>query len=224
VNRELEAFSYSVSHDLRAPLRALDGFSQVLLEDYAERLDEQGRDFLARIRAASQRMSHLIDDLIQLSRVTRSELKRDEVDLSALVTDVAAEVQQQEPGRRVELAVEPGVRVRGDARLLRVALVNLVGNAFKFTRDQPQPRLEFGVTAGADGRVYHVRDNGAGFDMAYAGKLFHPFQRLHAVSEFEGTGIGLATVQRIVHRHGGRVWAEGEPGTGAAFFFTLGEF
>jgi PAS domain S-box-containing protein len=224
VNRELEAFSYSVSHDLRAPLRALDGFSQVLLEDYAEKIDQQGRDYLGRIRAASQRMSHLIDDLIQLSRVTRSELRRDEVDFSALVSEVAAEIQDREPGRSVEVAIDAGVRVRGDARLLRVALMNLVGNAFKFTRDAPHPRVEVGVTAGAEGRVYHVRDNGAGFDMAYAGKLFQPFQRLHARTEFEGTGIGLATVQRIVHRHGGRIWAEGTPGAGAAFHFTLGEF
>ncbi len=224
VNRELEAFSYSVSHDLRAPLRALDGFSQVLLEDYADRVDAQGRDYLARIRAASQRLSHLIDDLIQLSRVTRSELRRDDVDLSALVKGVVVEVQEREPARRVGVTVQEGVHVRGDARLLRVGLVNLVGNAFKFTRNEPDPRVEFGVTSGADGRVYHVRDNGAGFDMAYAGRLFQPFQRLHTLAEFEGTGIGLATLQRIVHRHGGRVWAEGAPGQGATFYFTLGEF
>jgi PAS domain S-box-containing protein len=224
VNRELESFSYSVSHDLRAPLRALDGFSQVLLEDYADRIDAQGKDYLGRIRAASQRMSALIDDLIQLSRVTRSELRRDDVDLSALVRAVVAEVQEREPGRRVDVTVQDGVHVRGDQRLLRVGLVNLVGNAFKFTRQRADARMEFGVTSGAEGRVYHVRDNGAGFDMAYAGKLFQPFQRLHTPHEFEGTGIGLATVQRIVHRHGGRVWAEGAPGEGATFYFTLGDF
>ena len=223
VNRELEAFSYSVSHDLRAPLRAMDGFSQVLLEDYGSSLDAQGREYLGRIRAASQRMSRLIDDLIQLSRVTRSELRREPVDLSALVREVAAEVQEREPGRRVELEVQDGVAVRGDARLLRVGLVNLIGNAFKFTRDHPAPRIRFEAVATPRERVYTLRDNGAGFDMAYAAKLFKPFQRLHTAAEFEGTGIGLATWQRIVHRHGGRVWAEAAPGRGAAFHFTLGE-
>jgi light-regulated signal transduction histidine kinase (bacteriophytochrome) len=223
VNRELEAFSYSVSHDLRAPLRAMDGFSQVLLEDYAERLDDAGRDYLTRIRKASQRMSHLIDDLIQLSRVTRSELRREPVDLSALFREIAAELQEREPGRRVEVAVEEGLQIRGDARLLRVGLTNLAENAFKFTRNRPAPRVEFGSRDEAGGRVYFVRDNGAGFDMAHAAKLFTPFQRLHSPAEFEGTGIGLATWQRIVHRHGGRVWAEGSPGAGATFLFTLGE-
>jgi signal transduction histidine kinase len=213
-----------VSHDLRAPLRALDGFSQVLIEDYADEIDAKGQDYLARIRAASQRMSRLIDDLIQLSRVTRSELRRDDVDLSALVRDVAAEIQERAPAPRVEVAVEDGVRVRGDPRLLRVGLTNLLQNAFKFSRHAAHPRVEFGVTNGSAGRVYHVRDNGAGFDMAYADKLFKPFQRLHAHSEFEGTGIGLATVQRIVHRHGGRIWAEGAAGRGAGFYFTLGEY
>jgi PAS domain S-box-containing protein len=224
VNRELEAFSYSVSHDLRAPLRALDGFSQVLLEDYGATLDAQAKDYLARIRAASQRMSRLIDDLIQLSRVTRSELRRDDVDLSALFEEAVEEVRERDRSRGVEVIVERGVHVRGDERLLRAGIVNLVGNAFKFTRDQAAPRVEFGVTPSKDGRVYHVRDNGAGFDMAYARKLFQPFQRLHPDSEFEGTGIGLATWQRIVHRHGGRVWAEGQRGQGATFFFTLGDY
>jgi PAS domain S-box-containing protein len=224
VNRELEAFSYSVSHDLRGPLRALDGFSQVLLEDYAASLDAQGRDYLGRIRAASQRMSRLIDDLIELSRVTRSEIRRDDVDLSALFAEVVEELRERDRGRAVEVALARGIHVRGDERLLHAGLVNLVGNAFKFTRDQAAPRVEFGVSPSKDGRVYHVRDNGAGFDMAYARKLFQPFQRLHSDAEFEGTGIGLATWQRIVHRHGGRVWAEGEPGKGATFFFTLGEF
>ncbi|HET9599610.1 MAG TPA: PAS domain S-box protein, partial [Anaeromyxobacteraceae bacterium] len=224
VNAELEAFSYSVSHDLRAPLRAMDGFSQVLLEDYAARLDDPGRDYLGRIRAASQRMSRLIDDLIQLSRVTRGELRREAVDLSQLFRDVAAEVADREPSRRVVVEVQDGVLARGDARLLRAGLANVVGNAFKFTRDTLDPRVGFGTTEGPDGPIYHVRDNGAGFDMAYAGKLFQPFQRLHAPAEFEGTGIGLATWQRIVHRHGGRVWAEGAPGRGATFYFTLGAY
>jgi PAS domain S-box-containing protein len=224
VNAELEAFSYSVSHDLRAPLRAMDGFSQVLLEDYAPRLDDTGREYLGRIRAGSQRMSRLIDDLIQLSRVTRGELRREPVDLSQLVREVAAEVAEREPSRRVVVEVQDAVLVRGDARLLRAGLVNLVGNAFKFTRNTPEPWVGFGASEGPDGRTYHVRDNGAGFDMAYAGKLFQPFQRLHAPAEFEGTGIGLATWQRIVHRHGGRVWAEGAPGRGATFYFTLGAY
>ena len=224
VNRELEAFSYSVSHDLRAPLRAMDGFSQVLLDDYADQLDATARDYIARIRAGSQRMSTLIDDLIQLSRVTRSELKRDALDLSALFREVVAEVQDGEPARQVEVVVAEGVRARGDARLLRVGLSNVVGNAFKFTRNQPHPRVEFGVERRDGGRVYYVRDNGAGFDMAYAEKLFQPFQRLHSSAEFEGTGIGLATWQRIVQRHGGRVWAESSPGEGATFLFTLGEY
>jgi light-regulated signal transduction histidine kinase (bacteriophytochrome) len=228
VNRELEAFSYSVSHDLRAPLRAMDGFSQVLLEEYAERLDAPGRDYLRRIRAASQRLSGLIDDLIQLSRVTRAELRRETVDLTALVRELAAEVQERQPERQVEVAVAEGVEARGDARLLRVGLANLLSNAFKFTRDAPAPRVEFGVEAGTDpagreARVFYVRDNGAGFDMAQAGKLFTPFQRLHDASEFEGTGIGLATFQRIVHRHGGQAWAEAAPGRGATFRFTLGD-
>ncbi|MFL5301510.1 MAG: PAS domain S-box protein, partial [Anaeromyxobacteraceae bacterium] len=224
VNRELEAFSYSVSHDLRAPLRALDGFSQVLLEDYAASLDPQAKDYLARIRAASQRMSRLIDDLIQLSRVTRSELRRDDVDLSAVFEEAVEEVRERDRSRHVEVIVEQGLHVRGDERLLRAGLVNLVANAFKFTRDQTAPRVEFGATPSKGGRVYHVHDNGAGFDMAYARKLFQPFQRLHSDSEFEGTGIGLATWQRIVHRHGGRVWAEGQRGRGATFFFTLGDY
>ncbi len=223
VNKELEAFSYSVSHDLRAPLRALDGFSQVMLEDYADRLDASGRDYLSRIRAASQRMSALIDDLIGLSRVTRSEIRREPVHLSGLFREVAEEERARHPGREVEVLVQEGLHARGDPRLLRAGLVNLVGNAFKFTRGTPSPRVELSAEDGPEGRVYRVKDNGAGFDMAYAARLFQPFQRLHTTSEFEGTGIGLATWQRIVRRHGGRAWAEGAPGRGASFFFTLGE-
>ncbi|HTP24959.1 MAG TPA: ATP-binding protein, partial [Anaeromyxobacteraceae bacterium] len=222
VNRELEAFSYSVSHDLRAPLRAMDGFSQVLLEDYADRVDDAGKDYLRRIRAACQRLSQLIDDLIQLSRLTRAELRCECIDLSVLFREVTVEVQEREPRRRVAVHVEDGVLARGDPRLLRVGLVNLVSNAFKFTRHKPDPRVEFGVTETNGCRVYHVRDNGAGFDMSYAHKLFQPFQRLHGPREFEGTGIGLATCQRIVQRHGGTLWAEGAPEQGASFFFTLG--
>ena len=221
-NKELEAFSYSVSHDLRAPLRSIDGFSQAVLEDYAGRLDDQGRDYLSRVRAATQHMGQLIDDLIKLARVARAEIKREAVDLSALAGEVLAELQKREPGRRVECHIEPGLAAEGDARLLRVVLDNLLGNAWKFTGRQPQPRIEFGATRGADGEpAFFVRDNGAGFDMTYAGKLFGAFQRLHTVHDFPGTGVGLATVQRIVHRHGGRVWAEGAVGKGATFYFTL---
>jgi signal transduction histidine kinase len=227
-NRELEAFTYSVSHDLRAPLRSIDGFSQALLEDYGERLDGQGREFLQRVRRASQRMAQLIDDLLKLSRITRGELVREPVDLSQLVGSVVEELRQAEPGRRVEVVIQGGVRAEGDARLLRVALENLFGNAWKFTSRREQARIEFG-TAGsvglgrgqADRTVFFVRDNGAGFDPAYAAKLFGVFQRLHLPAEFPGTGIGLATVQRIIHRHRGRIWAEGAVDEGATFLFTL---
>ena len=218
-NRELEAFSYSVSHDLRAPLRAIDGFSQILLEDYEDELDEEGRLYLKRTKAASQRMGQLIDDLLDLSRMTRGKMRRESVDLSALAQAIAEEFSRAQPEHEVEVIVEEGLVANGDGSLLRVVLENLLGNAWKFTRNQPHPRVEFGLLE--DRPTYYVRDNGVGFDMAYAGKLFGAFQRLHSASEFEGTGIGLATVQRIIHRHGGRVWAEGEVGKGATFFFTL---
>jgi len=224
-NRELEAFSHSVSHDLRAPLRSIDGFSQIVLEDYADKLDEEGRGYLNRVRAASQRMGALIDDLLNLSRVTRSMLRREAVDLSGVAEDIARNLKEPEPDRDVEVVVWPGLRARGDARLLRVALENLLGNAWKFTSRTEGARIEFGVERGlASGNghpVYFVRDNGAGFEMAYADKLFGAFQRLHGPEEFEGTGIGLATVQRVVRRHGGDVWAEGVVGEGAVFYFTL---
>ncbi|HWP34685.1 MAG TPA: ATP-binding protein, partial [Thermodesulfobacteriota bacterium] len=220
-NRELEAFSYSVSHDLRAPLRSIDGFSQALLEDYEERLDADGREHLRRVRAASQRMAQLIDDLLGLARVARSELRREAVDLSALARDIVAELRGREPERPVVVEIADGLVTRGDPRLLRLALENLLGNAWKFTRGRTPARIAVGVEQGEGEPAYFVRDNGAGFDMAYAGKLFGPFQRLHAAAEFEGNGIGLATVQRIVHRHGGRVWATGAVGQGATFYFTL---
>jgi len=220
-NRELEAFSYSVSHDLRAPLRSIDGFSQALLEDYAPRLDGPGKDYLQRVCAASRRMAELIDDLLNLSRVTRSEMRQERVDLSALTRAIVAELQQAHPERQVECVIAAGAVVNGDAPLLRVVLENLLGNAWKFTQKQPQARIEFGVTQHDGTPVYFVRDNGAGFDMAYADKLFGAFQRLHARTEFEGTGIGLATVQRIIHRHGGRIWAQGAVEHGATFYFTL---
>jgi signal transduction histidine kinase len=221
-NRELESFSYAVSHDLRAPLRRLDSFSRAVQESQGERLDPDGRRFLDRVREASQQMSRLIDDVLYLSRVTRTELREHEVDLSGLASLLLERMREAEPGRAVEARVRPGVTVTGDGQLLRIALENLLENAWKFTGREPAARIEFGMTNVAGEPSYFVRDNGAGFDMAYADRLFGPFQRLHLASEFPGTGIGLATVQRIIHRHGGRVWAEGTPGQGATFHFTLG--
>jgi signal transduction histidine kinase len=221
-NQELEAFSYSVSHDLRAPLRAIDGFSQALLEDYADRLDDQGKNYLNRVRAATQRMGLLIDDMLVLSQITRVEMRRETVDLSALAADVIAEFQRSEPERKVDWHIESGLVAEGDARLLRVVLVNLLGNAWKYTGKTATAKIEFGAMRNADGTTgFFVRDNGVGFDMAYASKLFGVFQRLHTLAEFPGTGVGLATVQRIIHRHGGQVRGEGVPGQGATFYFTL---
>jgi signal transduction histidine kinase len=220
-NRELETFSYSVSHDLRSPLRSIEGFSQILLEDHAKGLDEEARGYLGRVRAASRRMALLIDDLLDLSRVTRSSLTRQTVNLSALAREMAAEIEKSQPDRRVRFVIADGLAVRGDTRLLGVMLENLLGNAFKFTQKEKEATVEFGAVTRNGGVAYFVRDNGVGFDEAYATKLFGAFQRLHGPEEFEGTGIGLATVQRIVQRHGGTVWAEGEVGKGASFFFTL---
>jgi PAS domain S-box-containing protein len=222
LNKELEAFSYSVSHDLRAPLRAIDGFSQVLLEDYAQKLDEQGRAHLGRIRKASQRMAQLIDDLLALSRINRTELRHAPVDLSAIAREVAAELGEREPARGIAWEIAPGLVAHGDPHLLRIALGNLLENAWKFTRGRPRASIALGARDGGGERVFFVRDDGVGFDMAYASKLFSPFQRLHPQAEFEGTGIGLVTVQRIVHRHGGRIWAESAVGQGATFLFTIG--
>ena len=221
-NQELEAFSYSVSHDLRAPLRSIDGFSQAILDEYAHKLDDQGRDHLKRVRVATQHMGQLIDDMIKLARVARAEMQREAVDLSVLAADVLAALQKSEPDRRVEYLIEPGLVVEGDVRLLRVVLDNLLGNAWKFTGKQAHARIEFGAhSQETGGPAYFVRDNGAGFDMNYVGKLFGVFQRLHILSDFPGTGVGLATVQRIVQRHGGRVWAEGAVGKGATFYFVV---
>jgi signal transduction histidine kinase len=220
-NKELEAFSYSVSHDLRAPLRSIDGFSQALLEDSAPMLDEQGKAHLQRIRAASQRMGVLIDDLLNLARVTRAEMHREPVDLSALAAVLADELRKREPVRQAEVLIEPGLETRADPRLVRVALENLLSNAWKFSSKHPAPRIEFGQALVNGAAAFFVRDNGAGFDPAYAGRLFGAFQRLHAATEFPGTGVGLATVQRIIHRHGGTVWAESAVGRGATFYFTL---
>jgi light-regulated signal transduction histidine kinase (bacteriophytochrome) len=221
LNAELEAFAYSVSHDLRAPLRGINGFSQALMEDYADKLDAEGQDYLRRVVAASQHMGQLIDDLLTLSRVTRAEAYHETVELSALAEMVATELQHQEPGRQVEFVIADGLSAKGDARLLRVVLENLIGNAWKFTAKNPRARIEFGDMRHNGTRAYFVRDDGVGFNMAYADKLFGAFQRLHSTAEFDGTGIGLASVKRIVHRHGGQVWAEGEPERGATFFFTL---
>ncbi len=234
-NKELEAFAYSVSHDLRAPLRGIDGWSLALLEDYRDQLDEQARTYLARVRSETQHMGQLIDDLLQLSRVTRADMQKSPVDLSALAQAIAARLQEAQPGRRMEFILQPGLTADGDARLLEIVLSNLLGNASKFTGTRAPARIEFGCLPhpslpspigrgeGGEGPIYFVHDNGVGFDMAYAEKLFGAFQRMHKVSEFPGTGIGLATVQRIVHRHGGRVWAEAEVDRGATFYFTLEE-
>lgn len=221
-NQELEAFAYSVSHDLRAPLRAIDGFSRILGEKYADRLDESGRGYLARVRKAAARMGDLIDALLKMSRLTRSELKHENVDLSRIAGELIEELRMGEPQRALEVRIEPGLQVVGDASLLRNLLGNLLGNAWKFSRDREPARIEFGTheTAGG-GREFFVRDNGTGFPQAYVDKLFRPFQRLHSVEDFAGHGIGLASVKRIVERHGGTIRAEGREGEGAAFYFTL---
>src|SRR5467141_2343866 len=220
-NRELESFSYSVSHDLRAPLRAIDGFGQALVDDFPEHLPGEAKRYLSRIRASTQHMAQLIEDLLKLARVSRGSLERRAVDLGQIARQVVAELQQGEPGRAVEVSIWDGMRAEGDPHLLRAALENLIGNAWKFTSKSAEPRIEIGALKDRGRTTYFVRDNGAGFEMAYADKLFGAFQRLHSTNEYSGTGIGLATVQRIVHRHGGRVWAEAEVGKGAVFFFTL---
>jgi PAS domain S-box-containing protein len=220
-NKELESFSYSVSHDLRAPLRGIEGFSQALQEDYASVLDATGKNYLGRIRAGTRRMGVLIDDLLNLARVTRAEMHRENIDLSKMASDVAKELQAAEPDRHVTVKVGKGLAVDGDNRLVRVALQNLLGNAWKFTSKRPDARIEFGSLRSNGSKAYFVRDNGAGFDQAYAARLFGAFQRLHSMDEFPGTGIGLATVQRIIHRHGGKVWAEGAVNLGATIYFTL---
>ena len=221
-NRELESFAYSISHDLRAPLRGIDGFSQLLLDEYRDRLDEQGRGYLDRVRRAAQRMGTLIDDILELSRVSRQPMRRDRVDLSRLAHDIADELGRAAPQRLVALRLMPGCCARGDPQLLRLLLQNLLENAWKYTGKTAQARIEFGCESHGGETVFHVRDNGVGFDMRYADRLFAPFQRLHGADEFEGTGIGLATVARIAQRHGGRVWAEAAVGQGATFRFTLG--
>lgn len=228
--RELDSFAYSVSHDLRAPLRVVDGFANILLEDYGDRgkaLDDVGRDHLRRIVAASQRMNTMIDTLLGLSRMTAKELNRERVDLSQAARELIDDLRGEDPARQVEVRVTPGLRVDGDPTLLRLVLQNLIGNAFKFTSKNRSARIEFGARSDGAGLAYYVKDNGAGFDMRFAEKMFGLFQRLHSANEFPGTGVGLATVQKIVRRHGGRVWAEAIPapdeGHGATFYFTLWE-
>jgi two-component system sensor histidine kinase/response regulator len=244
MNRELEAFSYSVSHDLRAPLRRIRGSSEILLESWGERLDAEGREWLQRLSEESERMLQLIDGLLDLARVARTDIRREPVDLSAIAEGIAAELRRADPQRPVEFAIAPGLVAEGDEPLLRNVLENLMGNAWKFTSKAAHPRIEVGILRAAEGtrahqsaglpaeahargngrggeRVYFVRDNGAGFDMRHVGKLFTAFQRLHSAHEFTGTGVGLATVQRIVNRHGGRIWADAEVGHGATFYFTL---
>jgi len=222
-NKELESFSYSVSHDLRAPLRTIDGFSHALLEDCADRLDDAGKTHLHRIRAATQKMGLLIDDLLNLSRLARTELHRQSLDVSALARSIASDLQKAQPQRQIELRIEDGLKTTADPGLLRVVLVNLLSNAWKFTSKRESAHIEFGMARGNGTPAYFVRDDGVGFDPAYADRLFGAFQRLHAAADFAGTGIGLATVQRIVHRHGGRIWAESAVGRGATFYFTMGE-
>ncbi len=220
-NQELETFAYSVSHDLRAPLRGIDGWSLALVEDFGDKLDGEARHYLGRVRSEAQRMGQLIDDLLRLSRVTRAPLERESVDLTSLARCVADTLSEVHAGRQIEFAIEPGLGAQGDARLLEVVLTNLLGNAVKFSGKQPAARIEFGRTEQEGQPAFYVRDNGAGFDMAYARALFGPFQRLHRASDFPGTGIGLATVQRIIHRHGGRIWADAQVDRGATFYFTL---
>jgi signal transduction histidine kinase len=223
VNRELEAFSFTASHDLRGPLSRIAGFSKALLEFHAEQLDETGRRYLNRIDTAASRMCVLVEDLLRFSRITRVEMSEGKVDLTEMVRGLAAELAAQDGSRDVEFVVADGMEGWGDAALLRTTLLNLMENAWKYTRKQAAARIEFGALEGTQGPAYYVRDNGAGFDMAEANRLFNPFQRLHKESDFEGTGIGLATVDRIIRRHGGQVWAHGEVGQGATFFFTLGQ-
>jgi PAS domain S-box-containing protein len=220
-NQELESFSYSVSHDLRAPLRALDGFSRILLDDYAEAIDEEGRLYLHRICDATDKMAHLVDDLLKLARINRAELRFQQVDITAIAKDVIRKLKEQEPGRAVALSVTAGLWAKGDAALIYSVMDNLLGNAWKYTSKQPSANIEVGRCANREQDAFYVRDDGAGFDMTFAGRLFGAFQRLHRESEYPGTGIGLATVHRIVRRHGGDIWAEAEVGKGATFYFTL---
>ncbi len=218
---DLDAFNYSVSHDLRAPLRHLSGFTQMLLEDCGDKLDERARGYMSRIQGAAQRMTALIDDLLRLSRISRAQLKVQSVDLSSLAETIIGELRTGDPGRDVVFHAEPGIVVRGDSGLLRIVLENLLRNAWKFTGKKPHCRIELGRRIDQEETVYSIRDDGVGFDPGYASKLFQPFQRLHSNTDFEGTGIGLAIVHRIIGHHRGRIWVEASPDQGATFYFTL---
>jgi light-regulated signal transduction histidine kinase (bacteriophytochrome) len=220
-NEELDSFCYAVSHDLRAPLRGIAGFTRILAEGYCSKLDGEARGYFDRVLAATDRMGELIDDLLDLSRVSREDFHREFVDMSDIARKIADDLRSHSPGRQVEFVIDPGMVAEGDPRLLRIALENLLGNAWKFTSKKPAARIEFSSHFGDGAREFCVRDNGAGFDMRYATRLFGPFQRLHGTKEFPGTGIGLATVQRIVHRHGGHIQAEAAVDEGAAFTFTI---
>ena len=220
-NKELDAFCYSVSHDLRTPLRGINGFSEALLREYRDQLDERGQHYLRRVCAATQRMGQLIDDLLDLSRVARHAMRYDRVQLTTLAHGIVRELRQTQAQRQVEFRIEEGLQAYGDTHLLQIALQNLLDNAWKFTSKHALAVIEFGLIHQSGEAVYFVRDDGAGFEMAYVHKLFGAFQRLHNETEFEGIGIGLATVQRIIHRHGGRIWAESAPERGATFYFTL---
>ena len=221
-NRELESFSYSVSHDLRAPLRSMDGFSQALLKYYDDKLDDRGKDYLRRIRESAQRMGQLIEDILNLSKLGRADFQIQEVDLSAMVEKIASELKKSEPCRDVRFTIDPEIRADCDPSLIRLALENLIQNSWKYTSKHPTARIQFGATRDAELPVYFIKDDGAGFDMAFIDKLFNPFQRLHLESDFSGTGVGLASVKRIIQRHGGDVWAQGEIEKGATIYFTLG--
>ena len=224
INRELESFSYSVSHDLRAPLRHIDGFSLVLQEDHAGQLDEEGQRLLNRIRNGSQHMGQLIDDLLKLSQVSRGNIEREPLNLSSMAEDILNNLQHYNADRKISIVIKPKLMANADHRLIHVLLENLIGNAWKYTAKTDNASITFDVTTDENGKpVFCLRDNGAGFDMEYAEKLFTAFKRLHSEKEFEGTGIGLATAQRIINRHSGRIWAESEPGKGATFFFSVGD-
>jgi len=220
VNKELQAFAYSVSHDLRAPLRAIDGFSQALIEDYGDRLDSTGHNYLERVRNSAQRMGHLIDDLLQLSRVNRDQISLQSVDLRAMAQEIFEELQAGDPRRKVDINLGEDLHINGDPRLIRVMLDNLLGNAWKFTSKQAEACITFNKTP-ENPDIFLIKDNGVGFDMKHAKKLFGAFQRLHRMSDFPGTGVGLATVQRILNRHGGHIWADAKEGKGATFYFSM---
>jgi light-regulated signal transduction histidine kinase (bacteriophytochrome) len=220
-NKELEAFAYSVSHDLRAPLRSIDGFSQILLEDYVEQLPEVGRHYLEQVRKATQQMGTLIDDLLRLSRIMRTEMRITSVDMSQIAGQIIEQLRWEYPERKVEVKIEPGLIVDGDHNLIKIALENIIRNSWKFTGKKLKGRIVFGSKNVDGSPTFYIRDNGAGFDMAYANKLFSPFQRLHNQDEFEGTGIGLAITHRVIKRHNGSIWAEGKINQGAAFYFRI---